>query len=124
MKNLVKMMLLGFMVTAVFSACSKDDDPSNNDLFVGTYRGDISYRSGNTSISTDEGAVTVVKVGKNYNFVFSDGIPNLNGVEFEKDANSVISVGSDVSKYIKISENELTIAFAKDGAVWTANCDR
>lgn len=124
MKKLLKLTMVLFMVTAVFTACSKDDDPANNDLFVGTYNGSISYSSGDTDISKNDGSVTVIKTGNNYNFRFSDGIPNLNGVEFKKDANSVISVGSDESKYIRIDEGKLTIAFTKDGQIWTADCSR
>lgn len=124
MKNLLKLTLMLFMMAAVFTACSKDDDPANNDLFVGTYNGSISYTNGDESISKSEGTVTVVKAGNNYNFRFSDGIPNLNGVEFEKDANTAVSVGSTESKYIRINESTLKIAFTKDGAVWTADCTR
>ncbi len=125
MKKLAKLMLVMFMATAVFTACSKNDDPADNDLFVGTYKGKISYaKSGQETISKDEGSVTVIKVGNNYNFQFSDGIPNLNGVEFKKDENSVISIGSDEAKYIKITKDKLTIGFTTDGAVWTANGSR
>ena len=124
MKNLLKLTLMLFMMTAVFTACSKDDDPANNDLFVGTYKGNISYNKDGESKTIENGKVTVIKAGNNYNFQFSDGIPDLNGVEFEKDANTAVSVGSTESKYIRINESTLKIAFTKDGAVWTANCTR
>lgn len=124
MKNLMKLFALTFLTVTLFSACSKDDDPANNDLFVGTYNGSINYSSGDVSKSNDEGTVRVVKVGNNYNFIFSDGIPDLKGVEFTKDENSVISVGNDESKYIRITASSLTIAFTKDGQVWTANASR
>ncbi|WP_017257710.1 hypothetical protein [Pedobacter arcticus] len=125
MKNLLKLTLMLFMMTAVFTACSKDDDPANNDLFVGTYKGSISYnKNGGDSKTIENGKVTVIKTGNDYNFQFSDGIPNLNGVKFEKDANTAISVGSDESKYIRINESTLKIAFTKDGEVWTADCSR
>lgn len=124
MKKLLKLTMILFMVTAVFTACSKDDDPANNDLFVGTYEGNISYEKDGTTKSADGGSVTVIKTGNNYNFQFSDDIPNLNGVEFEKDANSVVSVGSTESKYIRINASTLKILFSKDGASWTADCTR
>ncbi|HEX7367538.1 MAG TPA: hypothetical protein VF273_10605 [Pelobium sp.] len=124
MKKLLKFTLGLFMVAAVFSACSKDDDPANNDLFVGTYKGNISYNKDGDSKTIENGNVTVIKAGNNYNFKFSDGIPDLNGVEFEKDANTAVSVGSTESKYIRINASTLKIAFTKDGAVWTANCTR
>jgi hypothetical protein len=124
MKNLLKAFAILFLVTTVFTACSKDDDPADNDLFVGTYNGSITYTSGDVNKSNDNGSVRVVKVGNNYNFAFSDDIPNLNGVEFRKDENSVISVGSDESKFIRITESELRITFTKDGQFWTATCTR
>lgn len=124
MKKLLKLTMVLFMMTAVFTACSKDDDPADNDLFVGTYKGNISYNKDGTSKTADGGSVTVIKAGNNYNFQFSDGIPNLNGVEFEKDANTAVSVGSTESKYIRINASTLKIAFTKDGAVWTADCTR
>ncbi len=124
MKTYFKILLTLLIVPLVFTACSKDDDPADNDLFVGTYNGTISYISSDKNISTSTGKVTVVKVGNNYKFAFSDGIPDLNGVEFKKDANEAVSIGNDVSKLIKITANDLNIAYTKDGAVWTANCER
>jgi len=107
-------------------SCSKDDDPADNDLFVGTYRGSISYTNGDESHSNANGNVRVVKAGNNYNFIFSDGIPDLNGVEFRKEGdNTVISIGDDESKYIRITASSLTILYVKDGgARWTADCTR
>ncbi len=124
MKTQFKFLAILLIIPLFFLACSKDDDPADNDLFVGTYNGTISYNSGSTSISTETGKVTVVKTGNNYDFKFSDGIPDLNGIEFKTDENEAISVGSDESKYIRISASTLKIAFTKDGAVWTANCTR
>jgi len=124
MKNLLKTFAILFLITAVFTACSKDDDPADNDLFVGTYDGRISYNADGTSVTERDGSVTVVKVGNNYNFRFSDGIPDLNGVEFRRDENFVITVGNDESKYIRIDESNLVITFTKDGQVWTARCSR
>lgn len=124
MKNLLKAFAILFLVTTVFTSCSKDDDPADNDLFVGTYNGRITYNSGDVNKSNDNGSVTVVKTGNNYNFRFSDGIPNINGVEFEKNENSVVSIGGDATKLIRITESSLTIGFTKDGETWTASCSR
>jgi len=124
MKTQFKFFAVLLMIPLFFLACSKDDDPADNDLFVGTYNGTISYNSGSTSIRTETGKVTVVKTGNNYDFKFSDGIPDINGVQFRKDENEAVSIGDDVSKYIKITAGSLDIAYTKDGAVWTANCDR
>lgn len=124
MKTQFKLLAIFLMIPLLFLACSKDDDPADNDLFVGTYNGTISYTSGSTSIRTETGKVTVVKTGNNYDFKFSDGIPDLNGVQFQKNENEAISVGNDESKYIRITAGVLKIAFTKDGAVWTADCTR
>jgi len=124
MKKHFKFLAILLMIPFLFVACSKDDDPADNDLFVGTYNGTITYNDGSTSISTETGKVTVIKTGNNYNFKFSDGIPDLNGVEFQKNENEAISIGNDESKYIRITASTLKIAFTKDGAIWTADCTR
>ena len=122
MKKHIKKIAVLFFVTALIVSCSKDNDPADDDLFVGTQKGSISYSetSGNTSISTDDGRVTLVKVGDSYNFDFSDGIPSLKGIKIDKNENILIS--SDGG--IQIDEGNLTIAYTKDGEVWGANCTR
>ncbi|KIC64969.1 hypothetical protein [Chryseobacterium taiwanense] len=131
MKNLVKILgvfMLLFLTVTTISSCSDDDDPANNDFFAGTYRGSISYNDGgSTSISTNNGSVFVTKIasGTKYNFAFSDGIPDLNGVEFEqKGDNTLVMIGSTATSYIRIDNNELKILFSKEGKTWTANCTR
>ncbi len=95
------MLCLAFLVTAslLFVGCSKDDDPADNDVFVGTYRGNVSYTKEGENKSSDNASVTVVKAGSDYNFAFSDGIPDLTGVRFRKDGdNTVISIDDDEAK--------------------------
>ena len=122
MKKHIKKIAVLFFVTALIVSCSKDNDPADDDFFVGTYKGSISYSetSGNTSISTDDGRVTLVKVGDSYNFDFSDGIPTLKGIKIDKNDNILIS--SDGG--IQIDEGNLTIAYTKDEEVWGADCTR
>lgn len=118
--------LLVFSVFAM-SSCRSDDDPVDNDFFAGTYKGSISYTDGSTNITKDNGSVFVTKIasGTKYNFRFSDGIPDLNGVEFKKEGDNVlVMVGSSESAYIRIDNNELKIAYTKDGKIWTANGSR
>ena len=82
------------------TSCRRDDDPADNDFFAGTYNGSIYYNDGTTSISKDNGSVFVTKIasGTKYNFRFSDGIPDLNGVEFEKTGdNTLVMVGSSAT---------------------------
>lgn len=131
MKKAIK--ILGVLMLLIFTAysfssCSRDDDPVNNDFFAGTYKGSISYNDGgSTNISTNNGSVFVTKIasGTKYNFAFSNGIPDLNGIEFEqKGDHTLVMIGSTGTSYIRIDNNELKILFAKDGKTWTANCTR
>lgn len=124
-RRVASMMFVFSLLAFVSLACSKDDDPVDNDLFVGQYKGHITYTKGETHIDAKDGKVEVVKVGKNYNFIFSDDIPNLTGVQFEKEGeNTVINIGSDEAHLIKIDESTLFIAYTKDGEIWSANCSR
>ncbi|MDH1882522.1 hypothetical protein ACTS9T_11680 [Empedobacter falsenii] len=127
MKNLLKFLAVTFFALFVFAACNDDDDPANNDFFAGTYKGSISYKDANNSLSTQSGSVFVTKIasGTKYNFAFSDKIPDLNGVEFEKKGdNTLVSVGADELSYIRIDNAKLTILYTKDGKTWTANATR
>ncbi|MGS0527654.1 hypothetical protein ACU8V7_23195 [Zobellia nedashkovskayae] len=72
MKKTIKGLTVFLISTVLIMSCSKDNDPVDDNLFVGTYKGSVSYSetSGNTEISTDDGRVTLVKVGDTYNFDF------------------------------------------------------
>lgn len=110
-----------------FTSCSKDDDPADNDLFIGKYEGTISFDDLNDNgndVSAAEGTVTVTKVGNSYNFAFGNGIPNLNGVDFEKKDNVLINIGSAGTGLIRIDAGKLTIGYTKDGKAWSADCQR
>lgn len=118
--------LLAFSIFAI-SSCRSDDDPVDNDFFAGTYKGNISYFDGSSTITKDNGSVFVTKIasGTKYNFRFSDGIPDLNGVEFKQEGDNVlVMVGSTESVYIRIDNNTLKIAYTRDGKIWTANGSR
>lgn len=130
MKKAIKILgaflLVCFIVTSI-SSCSRDDDPTNNDFFAGTYKGSISYNDNDNNISTDNGSVFVTKIasGTKYNFAFSNGIPDLNGIEFNQEGDhTLVMVGSTATSYIRIDNNELKILYVKDGKTWTANCTR
>ncbi len=128
MKNFLRLSTLICLMLVTF-ACSKDDDPADNDFFVGTYKGAVSYTSSEgDKESHDDGKVTVVKLASKtkYNFEFSNGIPNLNGVEFKEDGdNRLINVDfEDGVQYIEISESSLNMLYSKDGQVWEANTKR
>ncbi|WP_126245300.1 hypothetical protein [Chitinophaga rhizosphaerae] len=121
LKSIAVLLLAGF----IFSSCSKDTDPADVDVFAGTFRGNISYKDSEKDITQANGSVFVTKVGSRYDFRFSDGIPDLTGVQFEKkDANTMVSVGSDGTGIITITKDRLNIGFTRAGRAWTADCGR
>lgn len=125
MKNLIKLLGVSILTLFVATSCSSDDDPVDNDLFVGTYEGPISYNSDSENKSVEDGNITVVKVGNKYNFAFSDGIPNINGIEFEEEDDSYyINIGGSELNYIRINESTLKILYVDGDETWTADCSR
>ncbi|UIR57667.1 hypothetical protein LZQ00_07560 [Sphingobacterium sp. SRCM116780] len=124
--KLFGLMAIFFTVLTTFSACSKDDDPADNDFFIGNYKGSVGYRDGSTTINENsDGTVEVVKVGNSYNFIFNKSIPKLTGVKFEKKGDHVLVNADETStNYIRIDNNSLTILYVKDNKTWTANCTR
>ncbi|AZA81689.1 hypothetical protein C1637_03690 [Chryseobacterium lactis] len=130
MKKAIRILSLFMLIFAAasFTSCSRDDDPTNNDFFAGTYKGSVSYNDGgSTNTSTDNGSVFVTKIasGTKYNFAFSNGIPDLNGVQFEqKGDHTLVMIGSTETSYIRIDNSQLKILYFKDGKTWTANCTR
>src|SRR5690606_6639914 len=104
--------------------CSKDDDPADNDFFIGTYNGTISYQGDGQTINDEDGKLTVVKVGSSYSFKFGSGIPDINNVKFEKkDDNTYVSIGSGVTG-ITITASSLKMLVSNDDGIWTADCTR
>lgn len=126
--RILGLFLLTFFVITSVASCKDDDDPADNDFFAGTYRGSISYNDGgSTNTSTNDGSVFVTKIasGTKYNFRFSNGIPDLNGLEFQKTGdNTLVMVGSNQTVYVRIDNNDLKMFYTADGKTWTANCKR
>lgn len=112
---------------ATLVSCDRDDDPSDNDFFAGTYRGTLTFAEGTKTVNTSNGSVFVTKIGSatKYNFRFSDGIPDINGLEFQKEGdNTMTMVGSTGASYIRITNNNLTVLYSHNGKTWTANATR
>ena len=123
MKKLLSLLaVIGFGVL-VLASCSKDDDPKDNDLFLGTYKGKVSYTSGDETKSNDSGSVIVSKIGDKYTFTFSDGIPSITNKEIKKGENS-FTIDWNEGSIITIDESNLNIKMIKDGEAWSANCKR
>ena len=128
MKKIFTLVTLICLSIVAFSSisCSKKDDPADNDLFVGTYKGKITYSDGKEKKAADNGSVTVVKAGNDYYFRFSDGIPDLKGVSFKKQGDNTL-VNIDLQegvKLIRIDASSLKILYTQDGKIWTANGNR
>jgi hypothetical protein len=125
MKKAIKILSLLFITVFTFSSCSKDDDPTDNDLFIGTYEGTVRYIEGVEEINSSvNGSVRVAKVGDTYNFNFSDGIPSLNGIKMKDGEGNMIIFEDGALGTISISASKLNISYTKDGETWFANCDR
>ena len=127
MKKITLVTLVCLFIVTFFSiSCSKKDDPADNDIFVGKYKGSITYVSSKEKKSIDNGSVTVVKAGGSYYFRFSDGIPDLKGVSFKKEGDHTL-VNIDLKegvKIIRINASSLNILYTKEGKIWTANAKR
>ena len=128
MKKIFTLVTLICLSIVAFSSisCSKKDDPADNNLFLGTYKGKISYSDGKEKKAADNGSVTVVKAGNDYYFRFSDGIPDLKGVSFKKEGdNTLVNIDlQDGLKLIRINASSLNILYTQDGKTWTANGNR
>lgn len=125
MKTTVK--LLGTLIIGIIlvtSACKKDTDPADRDLFVGEYTGTITYNDGNKSIKDADGVVTVSKVGNLYRFMFGSSIPDLGGIRIEKHDNTFIGVSDDGITGITIDASTLKMRVVRDRQSWTADCTR
>lgn len=127
MKNAIKILSIAVTAAFVFAACSKDDDPSDNDLFLGKYEGNVGYinlEDSDENVDVDNGSVTVRKVGANYTFDFSDGIPTLGDITMKKGENNSIIIEDDSFGIISIDESNLNISYIREGRTWSANCTR
>lgn len=115
-----------FVITSlVFVSCSDDDSPADSDIFIGKYEGTVSYTNGESSTIETDGWVEVVKVGDNYNFIFSNDIPEITGVEFDSNGEVLLSVGANETYYIRVTAHTLDIEHLENGNdFWTAHCTR
>lgn len=129
MKTTIKILSLFFVAVAffTFSSCSKDDDPADNDLFIGKYEGNVSFTSTNDSdsdVGQTSGSVTVTKIGDKYSFNFSNGIPSIGNIIMEKGDNNTIIFSDNAIGTITVTASTLNIIYAKEGRAWTADCSR
>ncbi|GAB3008304.1 hypothetical protein GCM10027051_05640 [Niabella terrae] len=126
MKRVLNLLGIGIFAVLLFTACSKDDNPADNNLFVGTYSGETSYTSTGTSVSAGSGKVTVVKVGDKYRFDFKDNgdIPTITDIEISKGDEGYVGKVNGYTGVITIDAGHLSIHVTKDNAAWNAEADR
>ena len=125
MKNVLKFLGIFIFTLFIVTACSDDDDPADNDIFAGTYKGKVTYISKGETITKDDGSVFVTKLsGDTYNFKFSDKIPSLNGIKMKKGENNTLILEDGALGAISISAGKLNINYTKDGQYWSANATR
>lgn len=125
MKTSIKILSLLSIAFIAFTSCSKDDDPADNDLFLGKYEGSVSFSStDDEDVSEPNGSVTVTKVGNNYTFNFSDGIPTLGDITMEKGDNNTLVFSDEEIGTIRITASSFDIAYARGNRIWTADCSR
>src|SRR5690606_19331807 len=115
MKTGIKILSLLFISVIAFSSCSKDDDPADNDMFLGKYDGSVGYDGPDNgdNVSESTASVTVTNVSNNYTFNFSDGIPTLGDIVMEKGDNSTLVFDDGEIGTIRITESSLNIAYAR-----------
>ncbi|MGB7395874.1 MAG: hypothetical protein WA913_15925 [Pricia sp.] len=122
MKKAMKFFGILLVATVLVASCSDDNDPTDDNIFVGTYNGEVGYSEadgGEETVASD-GSVTLAKVGDTYNFRFSNGIPNLTGIEIDEGQNTFVGLNGAIT----IDEGQLIINYTEDGATWTADCVR
>ncbi len=122
MRKSMKILGMLFFVVSLAASCGNDNDPSDDNLFAGQYQGAVSYSDpeNSTDVSTEEGQVTVVKVGNSYTFDFSNDIPSLKDIKMEKNQNTLVTADGAIN----IDESNLKIIYTKDGKTWGATCSR
>ncbi|MBL1408936.1 MULTISPECIES: hypothetical protein [Sphingobacterium] len=127
MKTTIKILSLLFIAVFTLASCSKDDDPADNDLFIGKYEGTVSFKStkdGDTDVPSTNGSVTVTKIGDTYSFNFSNGIPSIKDITMKKGDNNTIMFSDNGIGTITVTASNLSVAFTKDGRGWLADCKR
>ena len=124
MKSTIKILSVLFLAFFTLSSCSKDDDPTDNEVFFDEYKGTISYTSEEKTISPTEGVVRVGKLGDTYNFYFDSDIPDIKGIKMEDGDGTDLIFEDGALGFIRITASNLDIGYTKDGKSWTADCDR
>lgn len=127
--RVIGLMTLVCVVTFAVSCSSDDDDPADNDFFADTYKGDFTYKKGDTNkVEREDSKVLVTKLGdgEKYRFDFhSTEIPEFTAQFEEKGDHILLNVDFENGvQYIKIDENHLTMRYSDGDETWTGDAKR
>jgi hypothetical protein len=122
MKTISKFLSAAVVAIALIStSCSKDKVvalPSEN---VTSYTGDLGYTGSSLPIANPgNGKATISQSGTNVTISFSDGVPSISGIKFQKSGSNYVSVSEDGSVAgISFSGDNVSIGVTKDGGTWS-----
>lgn len=130
-KNIVSNILKSTLVCGLlFGVAACAEDLADKDLFIGAYKGKVTYLKPKEKISIREnmGKVTIGKVGSLYDFYFSNNIPTISGVKMEGAGGkfSGIVLTNEENSLIKIENGHLKLNYVKGilEETWTADCTK
>lgn len=119
MKNFPLCFILLLALTII--SCKNDDEllvlPSKA---VTTYTGTLSYTSSTGEVITNNtNATASIQLNEvNYNIVFSDNVPAINGIVFKATDTGYSTVLGSAFTGISVEGDELRVGSVDDGNVW------
>lgn len=117
--------LPGFFILLFFAfSCRNNENIADLNEFTGVFEGFIEYDFGELRIENPEGSVEVTEDGDSYIFTFSDEIPEISGLEFERKDNVIMNKDATEDFLIRLTPNTLQIIFSEGDEYWEAECLR
>lgn len=115
-------LIIGFLMFFLLNACSSSDDSEFNSV-ENVFSGSIFYTDGTQNVSNEHGSVEVVKIDENvYSFVFSDDIPEITNVEFDRNETTILNIGATETQLIRVTQSSLQIIWSEGEQSWEAIC--
>jgi hypothetical protein len=115
-------LLVAITSAALFGSCRKQALP--NDITIGTFKGKLAYKDASgVYITAGQGTAKVSGYEGNYVIKFSNEVPAINGVSFERTGNATYTVSKTENagaKGIVLTDETLTVKiFGFRGANWS-----